>query len=108
MERSLWLPGRRKASVNTYEELTDNPHGMLTELFSACGLPVSEVDAALKAFEQDSQAGTPLSRENTRRDGEDFVLPKHEAEIEAIIREFPQVGIPDVILPGTIGTSSKR
>ncbi len=90
-----------------YEEMTADPRGVLGALFAACGLPVADVGKALKAFEKDSQEGTSLSRENTQSGRVDFLLPEHEREIAAVLSEFPGVGSPGVVLPGTLGASEE-
>ncbi|MBI1259262.1 MAG: hypothetical protein GC204_17485 [Chloroflexi bacterium] len=85
-----------------YADLNGKRAQTLKAIFEHCGLPVDQVEQALVAFEQDSQAGTMLARERPT-EGNAFRLTDEQiAEIKAILRRHPVINTPDFIVPGTL------
>jgi hypothetical protein len=92
--------------VARYEELNAAPRELLTEMFAACGLAgaaVADLDAVL---EQDSQAGSPLSRasvgdRNPAAPGAVQLSSEHSQQLCQYIVDFSAGLTADTILPGT-------
>ncbi len=77
-----------------YNELNQDREASLKRLFAHCGLPVEDVKGGLTAFEEDSQAGTQLSRSITvDRMSEDQV-----ARARSLLARHPRHGNPDRLL----------
>jgi hypothetical protein len=74
-----------------YEELIADPRSTLATILAYLGLPIDEVDSALRAFARDSQAGSPLSREEAAsRTGE---IDAHRWDVvRDLLRRYPIVG----------------
>ena len=85
-----------------YEDLSAQPEAVLTALFADCGLPVSAVQAALRAFARDSQANTLLARSDAHTGNTvslpDDILP----QLDLILQLHPVIRQPDFVLPGTL------
>lgn len=85
-----------------YEDLTHHPRRSLEAIFDYCGLPVSAVAGALAAFEQDSQRGTNLARDNESSGNTEGLTPEQINQIERVLQRHPVVQSADTILPGTL------
>lgn len=86
-----------------YEDLVANPQEMLKAIFQYCDLPISEVSNACRAFEDDSQVGSKVPRDNTRKTD---IKKQDILEIREHVRKFlkthPEIQSPDFIVPGTL------
>jgi hypothetical protein len=82
-----------------YETLVAQPHAALAAIFRYCGLPLEQVAVARGAFAEDSQKGTPLSRETV---GREPLAPELLEELREFLRQYPSIGRPDFIAPGTL------
>ncbi len=78
-----------------YNELAADREAMAARLLRHAGLPVSASAAAIRAFAQDSQAGTPIARD--RRDAQPFPMPP---PFTADSMRWPRITTSDMILPG--------
>ncbi|MEM7029639.1 MAG: sulfotransferase [Chloroflexota bacterium] len=86
-----------------YEEMVAEPIDMIGQLFAYCGLPAETVAPACSVFNNDSQAGSSLSRQAVAKVG--VVLPdeaKLKRTLQSILDQHPQVQSPAYILPDTI------
>lgn len=86
-----------------YEDLIANPQQLVTSIFQSCGLQISEVSYACQVFEKDSQTGSSLSQENTRKNATN--LPdtlKIRQKIYALLDRHPDIKTPNFIVPGTL------
>jgi hypothetical protein len=77
-----------------YNEFAGNSRAELERLFAFCGLPISGVEGALKAFDEDSQKGTPIAR---KADKLKFTPDELVTFRETLARE-PALADPDLIL----------
>ena len=64
-----------------YADLIDFQEETLKKIFSYCHLPLNRVQQALNAYSRDSQAGTPLGRENPQK-GNKYTL--NETQIDLV------------------------
>lgn len=64
-----------------YADLIDFQEQTLRNIFSYCNLPLNGVQQALNAYSRDSQAGTPLGRENPQK-GNKYTL--NETQIDLV------------------------
>jgi hypothetical protein len=90
-----------------YEELNAAPRDLLAEMFAHCGLSASAVGNLDAVLEQDSQAGSPLSRASV---GEAPVQlsQEHIDELCRLIRESSPELTEDTILPGTHSPENQK
>ncbi|NEQ35484.1 MAG: sulfotransferase [Okeania sp. SIO3I5] len=87
-----------------YEDLVKSPQQMIASIFEYCGLPNSEVTNACKVFEQDSQGGSHLSRERTRKHQlTESEMIEVNQKIYRLLEKHPEIRTPDYIIPGTLG-----
>lgn len=85
-----------------YEGLNSNRIETVTQLFEYCNLPSTNITQALKAFERDSQQGTALARDNSKRGNAISLNEMQRSQIAAIIAQHPVIQTPDFIMPGTL------
>jgi hypothetical protein len=85
-----------------YEDLNIHREAVLTAIFDYCGLPITMVERALKAFERDSQQGTVLARDDTQKGNTVKLTNEITTQIQAILNRHPTIHKPDFILPGTL------
>ncbi len=85
-----------------YADLDSQPEKTLTAVFQYCGLPLSEVQRTLKVFETDSQAGTPLGRDNPKVGNQEKLSDEDLAEINRILSIYPYIKESDFVVPGTL------
>jgi hypothetical protein len=85
-----------------YDDLNAHREKVLSGIFAYCGLPVSGVKEALRAFEQDAQAGTPLAREDAKRGNALRLSEQQLADIHDVLQRHPVIKTPDYMLPGTL------
>ena len=85
-----------------YEELMEQPEAMLKTIFNHCGLPETAVAQGLPVFEKDSQRGTSLARTAVRQHSANDLTEAHLQQLRQLLKQFPQIERPDVILPGTM------
>jgi hypothetical protein len=90
-----------------YETLTDAPLDSLRAIFEHCDLPLDKISESLKAFSEDSQQNTPLSRDRVRAKS-NTVDPELLAQLRKILREHPVINKPDFVLPNTFVPKSKQ
>lgn len=86
--------------IARYEELNAAPRDVLAAMFAYCGLSASEAGNLDSVLEQDSQAGSPLSRANVE-EAPVPVTQDHIDELCRLIRGLSQESTADTILPGT-------
>lgn len=87
-----------------YEDLVKSPQEMMASIFEYCGLPTYEITNVCKVFEQDSQAGSHLSRNHTRKyQLTDLEMIEVKQKIDRLLKKHPEIQTPDYILPGTLG-----
>jgi hypothetical protein len=93
--------------VARYEELNAAPRELLAEMFAYCGFSANAVGNLDAVLEQDSQAGSPLSRASV---GETpvQVSREHIDSVCRLIGEFSQELTADTILPGTYFPQSNQ
>jgi hypothetical protein len=90
-----------------YEELNAHPREVLAAMFAYCGLSPSGVGNLDAVLEEDSQAGSPLSRASV----EEAPVPVTQEHIDALCRlihEFSPELTADTILPGTFFPGSNK
>jgi hypothetical protein len=87
-----------------YEDLVAQPEQILSDLFQQCGLAIAQVKNGCEAFNRDSQEGSSLSRENTRKNQ---VEPSDSLEIrekiDNLLKKHPTIKTSDFIVPDTLG-----
>jgi hypothetical protein len=71
-----------------YEELVEDPSRVLRSVLDHVGVPGQDVQAALRAFERDSQAGSPLSREAAAQRSEEITDSTWDS-VRDLIRRYP-------------------
>jgi hypothetical protein len=84
-----------------YEDLRANPELAISKIFDYCGVTVANMNNLLDVFQRDSQAKTPISRDQMKQiawelDPDDFSI------MQSIIAEQPIINTPDYRLPGTL------
>lgn len=86
-----------------YEDLVADPHQIATSIFQKCGLPIAEVANACKVFEKDSQSGSNLSQEKTRKnDKEEPDILEIRQKIYQLLNKHPEIKTPNFIVPDTL------
>jgi hypothetical protein len=93
--------------VARYEELNAAPRDVLAEMFACCGFSANAVGNLDAVLEQDSQAGSPLSRASVG-EASVQVSREHIDELCRHIRESSQELTADTILPGTYFPQSNK
>ena len=73
----------------SYAALSQAREETLRRIFSYCDLPMSGIQPALRAYERDSQAGTPLARENPRKGNQRTLSAAQIATIKAMVGQHP-------------------
>ena len=87
-----------------YEDLIAQPQYIVASLFQKCGLPIAEVANACKIFESDSQGGSNLSRENTRKNEvEQLDILEIGRKIDKLLKKHPEINSSGFIVPNTLG-----
>lgn len=74
-----------------YDDLASDPSGTLETIMTYLGLPAEKVQRALAAFERDSQAGSPFSREEAAQHIGGIDDRQWES-IRDIMRRYPLMG----------------
>jgi hypothetical protein len=83
-----------------YEALTAFPAPTLRTIFEYCDLPIEEVNATGRIFDEDSQEGTSLAR--NRLQTRSFVMTSdHRSQIGQLLRQHPRIQTPGFIVPNT-------
>jgi hypothetical protein len=95
--------------VARYEELNAAPRDVLAAMFAHCGLAANAVGNLEAVLEEDSQAGSPLSRASVE-EAPVQVSPEHIDALCRLIHEFTPELTADTILPGTyfLGSNKKE
>jgi len=102
MERCLErLDAEQEILPVRYEELKANPEQVIRKIFDYCGVHVTDTSKLLDVLDKDSQAETPISRDQLKQVGwtigsDDFAI------IQKVIAEQPVINTPDYQLPGTL------
>lgn len=78
-----------------YNEFSSDREAVTAGLLAHCGLPASALEAAMKAFETDSQAGTQLARD---RDAVSFSDENYE-RFRTTLARHPRFETSDMLLP---------
>ena len=92
--------------IARYEELNAAPRDVLTAMFAHCGLSAHAVGNLDAVLEQDSQAGSPLSRKSVG-EAPAQLSPEHIDALCRLIHESGSELTADAILPGTYFPESK-
>jgi hypothetical protein len=79
-----------------YEELVAQPSRVVERILQYLGLPIEQVSSALRVFERDSQAGSPLSREVAAGHGVQIDDRRWDL-VRDLVRRYPIV---DADIPG--------
>ena len=84
-----------------YEDLKANPVLVIENIFDYCGVHVTDTNKLLDVLNKDSQAETPISRDQMKQ--VDWTIDPADIElIRKIIAEQPIINTPDYLLPGTL------
>ncbi|HEX6507595.1 MAG TPA: sulfotransferase [Chloroflexota bacterium] len=75
-----------------YEDLVARPQETMEMILAYLGLPASRVDVALRAFERDSQAGSPLAREEVI-DADTRLEPEHWDLVRDLVGRYPLMDV---------------
>jgi hypothetical protein len=75
-----------------YEDLVARPRETMEMILAYLGLPASRVDVALRAFERDSQAGSPLAREEVI-DADAHLEPEHWDLVRDLAGRYPVLDV---------------
>ena len=79
-----------------YEDLQTDRDGLLLSVLKLMGLPESGLNAALRAFESDAQAGTKLARDAGR--GNTLKLPEdQQATVRKLLAKQPLLNAADAV-----------
>lgn len=83
----------------SYDQFAADPRGTTARLLEHCELPAAGLERALAAFERDSQAGTVLARDPTRK-------KLTEAQVATMLRKLAALGYPDpaTVMPDIYGS----
>ena len=102
MERCLErLDAGQKILPVRYEDLKADPEHVIGKIFDYCGVHVSDTNKLLDVLNKDSQAETPISRDQLKQ--VDWAIgPDDIAIIQRVIAEQPIINTPDYQLPGTL------
>jgi hypothetical protein len=71
-------------------------------VFRYCGLPLRNVRRALRAYNRDSQAGSPFAREDPDQENQDALTESDIRSINALLGRHPVLNISDFTVPGTL------
>jgi hypothetical protein len=85
-----------------YDDLNAHREEVLRKVFAYCGLPVSGVEKALKAFDRDAQADTVLARADPSRGSTLRLTDQQLADVHDVLQRHPVINTPDFVLPGTL------
>jgi hypothetical protein len=88
-----------------YETLVSAPQPTLRAIFEYCGLPVEQAVIAEGAFAEDSQKGTPLSRDRVGWQKRGELPPELLAQLREVLREHHPVETPDFVVPNSLDLS---
>ena len=92
---------RRGLNVNAlrYEDLVAQHLEMCRVALEYCHLPVSLAETAVKAFDADSQANSPLAKSAIGNIKEPQLTPEIKTKLNEILKklEVPQIGEPRII-----------
>jgi len=86
----------------SYETLVSAPEAALRAIFEHFELPLERVCVAQQAFGEDSQRGTPLSRERLDRANRKGLTPELREQLREVLREHPPVQMPDYVVPNSL------
>lgn len=75
-----------------YEDLVARPREMMEMILAYLALPGSRVDVALRAFERDSQAGSPLARDEVI-DPDARLEPEHWDLVRDLVGRYPLMDV---------------
>jgi hypothetical protein len=90
-----------------YEDLVAQPQQIVSSLFQQCGLPITEVENACTTFSSDSQSGSNLSRENTRKnETEQLDNSEIREKIDKLLKKHSAIKTSGFIVPGTLNCAS--
>lgn len=78
-----------------YEDLIQNPEKTLEAVFTHCRITMPQFDKVSLVFEEDSQKGTVLARDNAV----DELTADQIAQFTNTLQKHPRLGKPDVLLP---------
>ncbi|ELT98622.1 hypothetical protein CAPTEDRAFT_190837 [Capitella teleta] len=95
--------------VIKYEDLLSNREANIEAVFNFCGLDMNLVHKAMAAFSKDSQAGSPLGKDQLKKNASAPNRVNNEALVNEIRKLGEYFGLGDVSgdfrLPGTITSS---
>jgi len=85
-----------------YADLITQKEQVVTEIFKHCGLPSEEATSTLGVFARDSQADTPLARENPHEGNKRRLSDEQRTEVVSILQRHAVLTVSDVDVPGTL------
>jgi len=102
MERCLeCLDAGQEILPVRYEDLKANPEQVIGKIFDYCGVQVTDTSKLLDMLDKDSQAETPISRDQLKQ--VDWTIGSDDiAIIQKVITEQPIINTLDYQLPGTL------
>jgi hypothetical protein len=84
-----------------FEDLRADPDQVIGRIFDYCGVQVADRNGLLEVLNRDSQAKTPISRNQLKK--ADLELSQSDREIiQQVIAEQPIINSPEYQLPGTL------
>jgi len=93
-------------SAVRYEDLVQDPDGILALLFSYLDLPSSAIEKAKGVITEDTQKGSAIARDNSKKQ---FCLSeKDRMKIRKFLKTFPIINSTDYRLPSTIYSSNMK
>ena len=84
-----------------FEDLNVHRQEVVQMLFDYCNIPVAEVPTALKAFERDSQEGTPLEGASQQDEVQFTLTEKYLSRLHATLQKHPMIHHPGFDVPNT-------
>jgi hypothetical protein len=85
-----------------FEDLTASPVPVLKDIFGFCRIENVDWESIREVLGRDSQAGTVFARDAVGKN-ENMLTPALVEDVRRMIASRPRLGVPDVILPGTLG-----
>jgi len=106
MTGSYYLNVRRRGldvSALRYEDLMERPLEMIRVILEFCHLPASLAENGVKAFDNDSQRNSVISRSLVKHQKEPELTPQKKMKLNELLKKYgmPLIGEP-CIIEGTL------
>jgi hypothetical protein len=85
-----------------YDDLNTRREQVVTAILDYCGLRTAQMPGLLDVFAQDTQAGSPLARENPSVGNQLRLSDEEVAQLTQILERHPVIKTSDFVLPGTL------